>query len=238
MNKLYILSARYLWALAAILVLQACYPSGSVPTTDLDTTSTFFNTVDLATAPTSAAIIWQVTHLELGDGDDLAYDGQFDSEILNTTLQELVILYGEDKVVIISETATPVPTPVNANVAVIIPTVDPVPNAEALYAPSVLLRNRHVTVVHPGMGWWGGGWGWGCWWCFPPVVSTRTFEVGSVLIEMFDIRKIPPGGPIPADFTASWLGVLRGLLASNPGTNNTRVVSGVQQAFLQSPYLN
>ena len=237
MNKLKILSARFLWALVAILVLQACYPGGSIPLTDLDTTSTFYNTDDLATTPTSAAIVWQVTHFELGDGDDLPYDGELDSEILNTTLQELIILYGEDNVVIISETATPVPTPVNANVAVIVPTVDPAPNTEALYAPSVLLRNRHVTVVHPGMPpGWGGAWG--CWWCFPPVVSTRTFEVGSVVIEMFDARKIPPGGPIPSGFTASWLAVLRGLLANNPGTNSTRVVSGVQQAFSQSPYLN
>lgn len=227
---------RTLWALAAILVLQACYPGGSIPLTDLDTTSTFYNTDDLATAPTSAAIIWQVTHLELGDGDDLAYNGQFDADILNTTLLELIILHGEENVVIISETATPVPTPVNTNVMVVVPT-DPVPDAEALYAPSVLLRNRHVTVIHPGIPWWGGGWGWGGWWGFPPTISTITFEVGSILIEMFDTRKIPPGGPIPSNFTASWLAVLRGLLANNPATNNSRVVSGVQQAFLQSPYL-
>jgi len=217
------------------MVLQACYPGGSIPIADLDTTSTFYNLDDFATAPSSAAMVWQVTHFELGDGDDLGYNGQFDSEILNTTLQELIIIYGEENVVIISETATPIPTPVNSNVAVVVPTVDPIPDTEALFAPSVLLRLRQTTVIHPGMVWLG-GW-WNCWWCFPPVVSTRSFEVGSVVIEMFDIRKIPPGGPIPDDFAASWLAVLRGLLATNPGTNNTRIVGGVQQAFLQSPYL-
>jgi hypothetical protein len=232
-------TVRTLWALTAILLLQACYPnSGSVPLTDLDTTSTFYNTDDLATPPTSAAIVWQVTRFAVGDGDDLEYNGQFDADILNTSLQELIILYGESNVVIISETATPVPAPINTDVTVIVPTIDPLPNVEALFAPGVLLRNRNVTTVHPGMPWWGGGWG--CWWCFPPVVSTRTFEVGSILVEMFDMRKVPPGGPIPNNFTASWLAVLRGLIANNPGTNNARVVGGLQQAFSQSqsPYLN
>ena len=226
------------WTLILLISIQACYPGGSIPITDVDTTSTFYNTDDLAVAPKSAAIVWQVTRLELGDGDDLAYNGQFDSEILNTTLQELIILYGEENIVIISETSSPSPAPVNTNITVVVPNEDPVPSVEALFAPSVLLRLRRVTTVHPGMPWWGGGWGWGGWWGFPPTVSTVTFEVGSILIEMFDARKIPVGGPIPADYSASWLAALRGLLATNPVTNNTRVVSGVQQAFAQSPYLN
>jgi uncharacterized protein DUF4136 len=238
MNKLILKHVRTLWVLIIIVLLQACYPSGSVPITDLDTTSTFYNTVDLATPPTSAAIVWQVSHFELGDGDDLRYNGQFDSDILNTTLQELVKLYGEENVVIISESDTPVPTPVNSNVSIAIPSIDPVPNVDVLFSPGVLLRVRNVTVIHPGMPWWGGGWGWGGWWGFPPTISTRSFEIGSVIIEMFDIRKIPEGGPIPTEFTGSWLAVLRGLLANNPASNNTRIVSGVQQAFLQSTYLN
>ncbi len=179
MKKRIIQLVKYLRVFVFIIILQACYPGGSIPIADLDTTSTFYNTDDFSTAPTSAAIVWEVTHIELGDGDDLAYDGQFDSEILNTTLQELIIMYGEDNVVIISETATPIPTPINTSVAVVVPTVDPVPNTEALFAASVLLRLRQTTVIHPGMGWWG-GW-WNCWWCFPPVVSTLSFETGSVV---------------------------------------------------------
>ena len=56
---------KSLWLLVALVVFQACYPSnGSIPITDLDTTSTLYNTEDLATPPTSAAIVWEVVQIE------------------------------------------------------------------------------------------------------------------------------------------------------------------------------
>ena len=235
---------KSIWLLALFVVLQACYPGGSIPIADLDTTSTFYNTDDLATAPTSAALIWQVVHLELGDDDDLAYNGEIDSEILNTTLDELVTLYGEGNVVIICETATLSPPATNTNIVVIDPNVDPEPSVEALYAPSILLRNKAIGIVYPPYGWGGGWWGGyypgypgGCYYCgYPPQVGYVQYEVGSVILDMFDIRQITPGG-IPNDFDPSWLGVMRGLVSSTGSFNKERTVAGIQQAFRQSPYL-
>ena len=236
--------SKSIWLLGLIIVLQACYPGGSIPIADLDTTSTFYNTDDLATAPSSAALIWEVVHLKLGDGDDLRYNGEIDSEILNTTLDELVSLYGEANVVIISESATPVPTPSNPNVIVLDPNNDPIPSVETLYAPSILLRNKEIGIVYPPYGWGGGWWGgWypgypgGCYYCgYPPQVGYVQYEVGSVILDMFDIRQITTG-PVPNDFDPSWLAVMRGLISTTGSFNKERVVTGIQQAFRQSPYL-
>ena len=169
-------------------------------------------------------------------------DGEADDEILNTTLEELVKLYGEGNVVIISRTATPVPAPSNSNVIVVVPT-DPVPSVQNVYAPSVVLRNKTVVYYYPGYPWWGGWWGWypgypgGCYYCGYPSYGSTTYQVGTVLLEMYDARQIPPGGPVTPDLDVSWIGIMRGIIGSNPSSNSTRVISGIQQAFKQSPYL-
>ena len=244
MKKLMKLPARFLWVLGSIIILQACYPGDSIPIADLDTTTTLYNTDDLATAPTSAAIVWEVVQEKSDDGDDLEYDGETDDEILNTTLDELVKLYSAANVYIISETATPVPAPGNSSVAVVVPTTDPLPGAETLYAPKVVLRNKQITVVYPGYPWGGGGWygGWypgfgGCYYCGYPSYGSVTYQVGTVALEMYDLRKIPSGGPVPSEFDMSWIGIMRGIIGSNSATNSTRAITGIQQAFLQSPYL-
>lgn len=241
------LFTKSVWLLPLLVVLQACYPGGSIPIADLDTTSTFYNTDDLATAPNSAALIWNVAHLELGDNDDLPYDGEIDSEILNTTLEQLVDLYGPSKVVIIwmDSTTSPSPPPSVGNIDVFVPgSSDPQPMVESLYAPSILLRNKEIGIVYPPYGWGGGWWGgWypgypgGCYYCgYPPQVGYIEYEVGSVILDMFDLTQITPGG-IPNNFDPSWLAVMRGLISNTGSFNKERTVTGIQQAFRQSPYL-
>ena len=246
MKKLFKVPVRYLWVLASIFILQACYPGGSIPISDLDTTSTLYNTDDLATAPTSAAIVWEVVQEKSDDGDDLDYDGEADDEILNTTLEELVEMYGEANVKIIwsDSTSAPSPAPSVANIEVFVPgSSDPQPSVETVYAPKVLLRNKQITVVYPGYPWYGGGGWWGgwypgypggCYYCGYPSYGSVTYQVGTVVLEMYDFRRIATEGP-PDDM--SWIGLMRGILGTNSSSNATRVISGIQQAFKQSPYL-
>lgn len=250
MKQMYNTLKKPLWALIAIVILQACYPGGSIPISDLDTTSTFYNSEDLATAPTSAAIVWDVVAIVDEDDPDnnIPYDGEVDDEILNTTLLELVALYGESNVVIISETATPSPAPANSNVTVFVPTEGATPpSVDAVVTPAIMLRIQVVGTVYPGYPWWpGGGWwgGWypgypgGCYYCgYPPTVSYTKYEVGTIILDLFDVRQFAGGGTVPDDFDPSWVAVIRGLLSSNSSSNSERVVSNIKQAFVQSPYL-
>jgi uncharacterized protein DUF4136 len=250
MKKSLRVPVRFIWVFASVVILQACYPGGSIPLTDLDTTSTLYDTDDLAVAPKSAAIVWEVVQEISDDGDDLDYDGEADDEILNTTLQELVNLYGTTNVAIIWKDSTTAPTPavMIPNIPVFVPgSSDPQPSVETVYAPKVLLRNKRVVIVYPGYPWWGGGGWWGgwypggpggCYYCGYPSYGSVTYQVGTVVLEMYDLRKIPPGAGIPSDFDMSWIGIMRGLLSHDQSTSKARVVSGIQKAFAQSPYLN
>lgn len=247
-NKLK-LSGKMLGILGILVVFQACYPGDSIPIDDLDTTSTFYNTDDLATAPTSAAIVWDVAEIidEEDPDNNIPYDGEVDDEILNTTLDELVKLYGESNVVIISETPNPGITPSNPNVQIVVPGIDPDPDVEALYTASIMLRIQVVGIVTPGYPWWpGGGWwggwypgypGWGpCYYCgYPPTVSYSKYQVGTVISDMFDMRQF--NTTPPEEFDPSWIAINRGLLSKNSDFNASRVVTGIKQAFVQSPYL-
>ncbi len=235
--------------LAIGVIVQACYPGDSIPISDLDTVTTLYNEDDMANPPKSAALIWEV--VPIVDSTDLdnniPYNGEVDDEILNTTLTELVKLYGEQNVYIIwkDSTTAPRPTPVNSNVTIVTP-ADPEPNVDALVAPSIILRKKTVAVVYPGYGWWGGWWGgwypgypgYPCYYCgYPPTVGYAQYEVGSVVLDLFDLRKLPDTGLPSEDYEPSWLAVMRGLLSSDQNFNSERVVSGIQQAFEQSPYL-
>ena len=219
-------------------VLVSCYPSSSIPIDDLDTTSTFRIPEDFEPAPISAAIFWDVVQVKNDDAEDLPYLGEIDDEILNTTLDNLVNLYGVDGVVIISKTESPFPTPSNPNVKIVTP-ADGEPDVDVAVAPSIVLRRQYVGVVYPGYPWWpgwGGGW-WGpCYYCgYPPNVSYTKYDVGTVVLDMVDIRKFSNG--VPNDVTPSWVAVNRGLLSSNKEFNSERTVTGINQAFSQSKYL-
>ncbi|MCO4821150.1 MAG: DUF4136 domain-containing protein [Flavobacteriaceae bacterium] len=206
------------------LVLNSCYPDGDVNLEDLDTVSTFYTENDFNPAPSSAIIYWDVAQLKGDDGDDIAYNGEIDDEILNTTLDNLVSLYGASNVFIYSKSETPFPTPNNASVTVITSN-DPAPQVEAGIVPSIVLRkNTQASIIYPPClpGFW-------YWYCYPPVVGVSSYSVGTVLLELTDLRS---GGT-----SASWNAIIRGLLSSSSSSNSSRTIEGVNQAFNQSPYL-
>lgn len=237
----------------AAIVLQACYPGDSIPIEDLDTTSTFYEPADFETPHASAAIMWGV--VEIIDEDDpdnnIPYNGEIDPEILNTTLENIVALYGETSVYIIGQNDGNGnligPTPSNSKVTVLLytegATDNPAPPAvDALYSSSVNLRLQTVAYVYPGYPWYGGGWG--CWYCspcyycgYPPSVGYTQYEVGSVIVELINVREIDGGQVDPNDSPLSWIAAIKGLISSQKTFNQQRTEDGINLAFKQSPYL-
>jgi len=213
-------------------VLYACYPGGSIPIEDLDTVTTLYDSDDFVKVPTSAALSMNVVRIEGGDENDLPYDGEADDVILQTTLAQLIELYGADSVFQINSEAD-------------LPLLD---NVSVVVVPNIILRQVIIGTVYPGWG-WGGGWGWypgwgGCYYCYyPPYVSYSKYEGGAVVLDMFNmdvLRKdiADNGGMLPAEFDPSWVAKFSGLISSSQQFNHDRIESGIQRGFDQSPYLS
>jgi hypothetical protein len=79
--------------------------------------------------------------------------------------------------------------------------------------------------------------GWGGYyrpgWYYPPYVGTGSFEVGSVLWQMLDLRNVAAG----ADPDPIWMAGMNGILSNSTSTNLSRLDAGISQAFRQSPYI-
>ena len=209
-------------------LLFSCYPDDNTDIDDLDTVTTVSKDADFNTAPTSAMILWKVAELEGEDGNNIPYHGEIDKEILNTTLDNLVDLYGVDNVYIFSETESPSPTPSNSQVSIYaLNGNNSEPDFDAGVITSVVLReNTTVGWVWPPYYWWG------CYYCwYTPIPYVDQYEVGTVLISLMD------HGQNINDLEPSWMAFIRGLPSSNESFNGDRTVSGIDQAFEQSPYL-
>ncbi len=207
-------------------LLFSCYPGGDTDIEDLDTATTVYKKTDFNSAPKSAIVVWKVVEIKGDDGNNLPYRGEIDKEILNTTLDNLVDLYGVDNVYIVSPSENPTPTPSNSQVEIITQN-DPDPNADMAILTSILLRkNVEIGWTYPPY-WW-----WGCYYCwYYPVPYYIDYEVGTVLVSMKDSDQVGD------DTGPSWTGIIRGLLSSSNTFNADRAVSGIDQAFDQSPYL-
>jgi hypothetical protein len=232
-NKLF----KIVLLLTISFTVISCYTNDTIPIEDLDTVSTIYKAEDFNPAPSTTFIVWDVVQIENDDEDDIPYDGEADAEILNTTLDKLVSIYGIENVTIISETENPTPTPSNPNVQIISPE-DPEPSdPQSIYLPSIILREKTVGTIYPGYPWYPGWWG-PCFYCwYPPVIDFNQYDVGTVVLDFIDLRNIDEVNN-PGDLSPSWIAEVRGLLSTNATINSQRIISGINQAFNQSPYLN
>ena len=55
---------------------------------------------------------------------------------------------------------------------------------------------------------------------------------------MINVRDISAGPIDPEDTPLSWVAISKGLISSNEAFNAERVENGINQAFIQSPYLD
>jgi len=105
----------------------------------------------------------------------------------------------------------------------------------------IAVRNTDVYVSYPWWGYWG-WYGWPCcygpgWGVGYPVVSVSQYDVGTVLVDMWDPRRADlesEQGVIPT----IWVAALRGLVnVGSPADAPARIDQAIDRAFEQSPYL-
>jgi hypothetical protein len=104
----------------------------------------------------------------------------------------------------------------------------------------IAVRNTDIYVSYPWWGYWG-WYGWPCcygpgWGVGYPVVSATQYDVGSIVIDMWDPRRADldaEDGTIPA----IWVAALRGLLQGSPADAPARITQAIDRAFAQSDYL-
>lgn len=117
-----------------------------------------------------------------------------------------------------------------------------IPAPDATHKPDVAVQvavttSDYVVIeywppywgYYPGWGYPGYGWGWG--WGYTTAYSYTT---GTVFLVMLDLRH-----PDTATQTVPtvWVGAANGVQSASAGSNQTRIVNGIDQAFKQSPYL-
>lgn len=104
-----------------------------------------------------------------------------------------------------------------------------------------------IASEYTGVGWTPGppyypGWGWGPGWggYYPPYWGgyySYSYTTGSVITNWYD----PQAPPVPEDGEefqpVHWIAVFNGLLSNTTDNNVSRVISSVDQAFKQSPYI-
>ena len=127
--------------------------------------------------------------------------------------------------------------------------------------PDLMMATAAISVTTVTVGWWypyypGWGWGWykkssdgsrdadywyGGWWgYYPPgwgwggVPYYSTYTTGTLLMEMTnpDDYRIVDNDTVTPMY---WAGAVNGVLSG--GSNVSRITNGIDQAFLQSPYL-
>jgi hypothetical protein len=103
-------------------------------------------------------------------------------------------------------------------------------NPDVVLTPGAV---RNTTIMYSyWYDWWYGGYypGWG--WYYPPYYSVSSYTTGSMIITMSD-----PNIENPINLSrAAWIMIGNGLLSGSG--NVERVTDSIDQAFLQSPYLN
>ena len=211
--------AQLLGALAGLaLVLAACYPGEVTNVAQTDLVVTVHDSTTNFGAIRTYAMPDSVVQLFEDSAGSIDLTDEHDSLMLALTVENMTAL---------GYTLEDDPVANGADVIV--------------FLAKIGLENEYY-VYYPGWcsgggwGWWGGWGGWGgCWgWYYPGWVGSGSYEVGTVIIAMMDPDKRETvGDSLRAAMV--WTGALSGILAGS--ATETRITSGINQAFTQSPYL-
>lgn len=190
------------------LILGGCYPGGADYTSDYDVVYTDYNDTFNFKAFTTYAM-----------PDDIVVDVQI-SNAGDTTYEYMKSVYSD---------------PILAQIATNMTNygwtrVDISANPDLLLSPAAQSSTTYYTSYW--YNWWYGGYypGWG--WYYPPSYTVSSYTTGSLIMTIAD-----PNSDSPINRSQSeWIGVLNGILTNSANIN--RALSGIDQAFSQSPYLS
>lgn len=220
MKKL-ILKLSYLLAISFLLV--SCYPGGAEYTSDTDIVLTNYNDAYDFGAQKTYFMSDSIQHL-VDDGDKV--DTQYDKTILQA-LESNFEARGYTRVI-----------PDSTN-----------PGPEPDFSVVVTALKTTTTTVYGGYPWYG-GWGWGWYWkkkgtqyygypgygwgypYYPTYVTSYT--TGTVVWDMFDPENVDEDNEI---VNVDWTGAINGLAGSSASTTKDRIETNINQAFLQSTYI-
>jgi hypothetical protein len=219
--KKIILNLSYLTFLA--FVLSSCYPGGAETTSETDIVITNYDDSYNFSAAKTYFMSDSIQHIvDDGNTANMNYDQLIISQLAsNFEARGYVRLFPSDTLT----------HPESPDFMVVITTLE-----------------TTTTVVYGGYPWYG-GWGWGYGWkkstdyypyygygwgypYYPTYVTS--YSTGTIVWDMFDPDNVDDEGEI---INVAWLGALNGLLGTTSSTSTERIKSGIDQAFLQSPYI-
>ena len=118
-------------------------------------------------------------------------------------------------------------------------TFDPVnPPDVVVTVRGIAVSNTDIYVSYP----WYPDWGWYGWPCCYgpgwgvgyPIVTAVEYDVGTIVVDMWDIRR---ADQTTQTIPAIWVAALRGLLEGSSVDAPFRIEQAIDRAFSQSPYL-
>jgi hypothetical protein len=197
-------------ALMALAFLASCYPGDVGDVAELDLVLTRFD--DQADFTTNRTFVLDDTVRHLRDPDDEnppPINREFDEFILDEVRRNLIDLGYQE----IADTDTP---DVYVSVA------------------ELSLRREYYYTWYPGYPCWSP---WYCypWYPWPPAVGSGSYTQGTLWVQMGEPDRELPGGEGPL-IPIIWAGIVNGVVSGN--STEARISRGVEQAFVQSPYLN
>jgi hypothetical protein len=207
-------------ALAGLLLLAGCYPGEITSVGQLDlVVTTHDETVNFASFETFA-IPDTVVQLGADEAGSVDISHDFDDVIVDDVIQELEALgyVHED---------------------------DPEDNGADFVVLVTAVASRDVQAYqsypwwdywgwYPGWGYpgWGYGPGWGYY--YPPTLSVTSYEQGTLFVDILDVNDPDASAE---NLPIVWTAAIRGVLETSVTVTQTRLVTAIDRAFDQSPYL-
>lgn len=195
-----------------LVTLVACYPGDVTSITELDVVMTRYSSDYGFGQVTRFTMPDTIIHINTDDPNAIEIPRDNDEQTLDSVRVQLAKLGWEEVDWEDAEAGDPV------DVAV-------------LNLASASENTQWWVAYPPGGCWWYPCWGWG--WYWPPYVGSTSYDAGTYFIVMADAA-----GVAAADTTAAvWGAAINGVLSSSGAGNYQRLLSGISQAFTQSPYL-